>query len=289
MDISIITIPWRSKDDIVRFVESIRRQLKGFTYEIIMIDNSPDLETYEVVKQNFPDILIVHNTDNPGYARGMNQGFALSKGRYVAYMNPDMEVVEDCFTPLIEQLENNPRIGLIAPQLQYGDRTIQPTVKNDPTLASQLPIIFKLHHHLKTKSLKHYLAKGFDYNREQPVEQLMGAFLMGKRETIEVIGGWDNDYPLWWEDLQFCTDTRKAGFLVYYYPRTKVIHYEGKSAAQAMSLDKQRRFNRGVCTYFKKNKPYWQYLVVRTLTPISLFLAWMVQMLKIKPRTESKA
>jgi len=288
MDLSIVTITWRSKEDILRFITSIKRHLTNLKYEIIIIDNSPDLETFDFVKQNYPELLIVHNDDNPGYARGMNQGFSLSRGKYVAYMNPDMEVLSDCFTPLITQLDSNPRIGLIAPQLQYGDRTVQPTAKNDPTLASQLPIIFKVHHHLKTKALKKYLAKDFDYNREQPVEQLMGAFLMGKRETIEVIGGWDKDYPLWWEDLQFCTDTRRAGFLVYYYPLVKVIHYEGRSFAQVMSLSKQKRFSYGLCLYFKKNKPYWQYLVVKTLVPISLILAWIVQLLKIKPRTESR-
>lgn len=288
MDLSIIAIPYLSKDDIVRFVDSIKLHVRSLSYEIILIDNSPNLETYKVVKEKYPEIAIVHNDDNPGYARGMNQGYKLAKGKYIAYMNPDMELLDDCFTPLIKQLENDHRIGLIGPQLQFGDRTLQPTVKNDPTLAAQIIIIFKLHYHLKTKALMRYLAKDFDYDKPQAVEQLMGAFLMGRREVIEKIGGWDNDYPLWWEDLQFCTDTRNKGYLVYYYPLAKVIHYEGKSAAQVQSLSKQKRFNRGMRTYFKKNKPYWQYLIISALSPISLSLAWIVEKLKIKPRTESK-
>lgn len=116
----------------------------------------------------------------------------------------------------------------------------------------------------------------------------MGAFLMGKREVIEQIGGWDNDYPLWWEDLQFCTDTRNKGYLVYYYPYVKVIHYEGKSAAQEKSFFKQKRFNRGMRTYFLKNKPYWQYLVVSALSPLNLGMAWISGKLKVKPRSESR-
>ncbi|MFA6072233.1 MAG: glycosyltransferase, partial [Janthinobacterium sp.] len=167
MDLSIIAIPYLSKDDIVRFIESIKQHVVSLSYEIILIDNSPNTESYDIVKSKYPEITIVHNTDNPGYARGMNQGYKLAKGKYIAFMNPDMELVEDCFSPLIKQLENNPKIGLIAPQLQYGDRTLQPTVKNDPSLSSQLLIILKLHHLIKTKALKHYLAKDFDYSKPQ--------------------------------------------------------------------------------------------------------------------------
>jgi hypothetical protein len=116
----------------------------------------------------------------------------------------------------------------------------------------------------------------------------MGAFLMGKREVIDQIGGWDNDYPLWWEDLQFCTDTRKKGFLLYYYPQVKLIHYEGKSAAQEMSLFKQKRFNKGMRIYFKKNVSYFTYLVISIFSPFSLFLAWLSGKLHIKQRPQSK-
>lgn len=285
--LSIITVTWRSRDLISAFIDSMKSNLAGFDYELIIIENNSGDGIVEYVQEKYPDVKIYQQPDNAGYAKGMLKGFEYSQGEYVAFMNPDMTISSNIFEVLILKLQNDKSIGLIAPQLRYPDGSLQMTVKRDPTLKEQILILLKLHHFINTQSLFNYLAKDFDYSKEQKVEQLMGAFLMCRREVLQKFN-WDAEYPLWWEDVQICIDSRKAGFNNLYSPDVFVFHHEGKSFAQVVSLTKQKRFNYGMRLYFIKNSNYLSYLIVSILSPISLLLAWISQMLQIKPRPQSK-
>jgi len=285
--LSIITVTWRSKELIGAFLDSIISNLAGLDYEVIIVENNSGDGIVEFVNERYPSVKIIAQNDNSGYAKGMLKGFEYAQGEYITFMNPDMTISENVFVKLIAKLESNPRIGLIAPQLRYPDGSLQYTVKRDPTLTEQLLILLKLHHVIKTSSLTRYLAKDFDYTKEQEVEQLMGAFLMCRREVLQKFN-WDAEYPLWWEDVQICKDSRKAGFVNLYTPDTFVYHHEGKSFAQIMSVPKQKRFNAGMKIYFKKNYGTLPFVIISIISPISITLAWISQQLKIKPKAQSK-
>src|SRR4030043_1349072 len=105
----------------------------------------------------------------------------------------------------------------------------------------------------------------------------MGAFVFSRGEIIKEINGWDEDYFIWWEDLDLCKRIQDLGMKIIYTPKTKVIHYEAKSFSQQMSLEKQKRFNRGMAIYFKKHSGLLDYWVIRLLGIGSLFLAWISQ------------
>ena len=87
--------------------------------------------------------------------------------------------------------------------------------------------------------LNKYLAKDFDYQTRSQVKQIMGAFIFTRRDIIETLNGWDETYPIWGEDLDLCKRARNKGYKIFYLPISQVIHYEGKSFEQKMSLEKQ--------------------------------------------------
>jgi len=285
--ISIITVTYKSEKDIVRLIKSIKKFITS-DYEIIVFDSDSQDNTPKILNEMFPEVQVIASEENLGYARGMNAGYSIAKGEYIAFMNPDMEVKNDIFKPLIDEIDSDNSIGIIAPQLKYGDGTVQPTVKRDPTLFSQVLILLKLHHFISSPVIYKYLAKDFDYTKVSEVEQLMGAFIFTKRERYEKFGPWDARYPLWWEDVQLCKDSRKAGYKNIYYPSVSLTHFEGNSFAQVMSVEKQHRFNKGVRKYFLYNHSIFHYLVLLIIDPISIGLARIVQFLKIKPKTQSK-
>lgn len=289
MKYSIITVTWKSKDDILRLIESFKKHIHSSDYEVIVVDNNSQDGTVEILNELYPEVKIIANNYNAGYAGGMNQGYKISKGEYLFFMNPDMEIHENSFEVLIQELNQHSHIGIIAPQLRYGDGQVQPTIKNEPSLSSQILILSKLHHFIKTKSLKKYLATDFDYTRSQEVDRLMGAFIGTTREKFEIFGPWDEDYPLWWEDEQLCKDSKAAGYINVYFPSTYITHFEGKSFAQVLSTSKQKRFNKGMRIYFKKNNGIFAYTVLLLIHPISMLLAYLVQIFKIQPRSQSKA
>jgi len=190
---------------------------------------------------------------------------------------------------LIEFLQQNKSIDVCTCCLLYPDKTVQPNVKSFPQLCDQILILLKLHHFLGwLPCLKKFLRKDFDYTNQAEVDQIMGAFILTKREIMNLIGGWNEDYWLWWEDVELCKTLKNKGYNIFYAPIAEVIHYEGKSFEQTFGLKKQKRFNKGMLLYFKKHHPKWQYFILLSLQPISYGLTWLTQLFKIKQRPQSR-
>jgi GT2 family glycosyltransferase len=288
MQLSIIIVNWNVKDLLRKNLQSIFKLTDGLEFEVIVVDNASKDGSVQTVASEFPKVNLIASNENLGFAKANNLGLEQARGKYVLFMNPDMELVENSFKILVDWFNANSNIDLGTCQLVYPDRARQNNIKNNPGLCDQLLILLKLHHLIQPKCLQRYLAKDFDYTKEQQVKQIMGAFILVKNEVIQDLGGWDEDYFLWWEDLDLCKRAQTKGYQIWYTPQTKVIHHEAKSFEQEMSLIKQKRFNRGMRMYFLKFNGLLVYWLISLLSVISLGLAWVSQILKVKPRTQSK-
>lgn len=288
MQVSIIIVSWNVKDLLRRSLASIFTYTRNTDFEVIVVDNDSHDGTVEMIKKDFPQVKVIANDYNAGFAKANNQGLELASGDYVYFLNPDTEFIEDSLSKLLEVFSRRKNVGAVSGSLVYGDRTRQPNVKGNPGFIDQLLIALKLHHAFKTSSLKRYLAKDFRYEHEQVVEQLMGASIFIQKDLVDQLRGWDERFWLWWEDVDLCKRLQLTGKEIIYTPETTVIHHEGKSFEQRRSLEKQKRFMKGMRTYFRLHKPLWQYLLILLITPLSLFLAFLVQVLKIGPRPQSK-
>lgn len=288
MDLSIIIVNWNVKDLLRKNLQSIFKLTEGLEFEVIVVDNASKDGSVQMVMSEFSQVNLIVSNQNLGFAKANNLGLEQASGKYVLFMNPDMELKENSFKILFDWLENNSAIDLATCQLIYPDGSRQNNIKNNPGLCDQLIILLKQHHFIQPKCVKQYLAKDFEYTKEQPVKQIMGAFVLVKNEVIQNLGGWDEDYFLWWEDLDLCKRAQAKGYQIWYTPQTKVIHYEAKSFEQQMSLVKQKRFNNGMALYFLKHKGLLSCLVVKLFSYLSLGLAWITQILRIKPKAQSK-
>jgi GT2 family glycosyltransferase len=293
--LSVIIVNWNVKYLIVKNLQSIFNFTKNLDFEVIVVDNGSSDGSVELMQKEFSaeigqkKLLIINTKQNNGFAKGNNLGVDVASGEYLLFMNPDMELVENSFEILLNHLENHKNIDVLGCTLVYGDKSIQKTVKNLPTFLSQVFVLLKLHHLFKnSKTVKDYLNLDFDYTLEQKVEQLMGAFILMKREVFEKVGRWSEDYWMWWDDVDLAYQFQKQKLNIFYTPITKIIHHESKSFEQVKSLERQKRFNKGMLIYFKKYGQFWQYLVLLLLQPISFFLAWITQVFKIKMKQQSK-
>jgi len=291
MDLSIIIVNWNVRDLLYRCIKSIFLFSENLNFEVIVVDNGSfdgSVQMLNAFSFDHDNLQVIFNQDNAGFAKANNQGLAMVQGKYVLFMNPDMELVENTGKILFNYMEANREISACTCQLQYPDGSRQPNIKHDPTFWSQIWILYKLHHLIKPRFLKKYLAKNFDYSREQDVEQIMGAFVFVRRDIIKKIGGWSEDYFIWWEDLDLCQRLRRIGEKIMYAPISRVIHHEGKSFAKQLSLAKQRRFVKGMLIYFKKYHGRFSWFLLKIASWDSLFLAWFAQIFRIKPKTQSK-
>ncbi|MFH1326331.1 MAG: glycosyltransferase family 2 protein [Candidatus Falkowbacteria bacterium] len=320
MNLSIIIVNWNVRDLLHQCLKSIFLFTENIDYEIIVIDNNSDDGSVQML--NFltfsvqgaclsgrqgstsggehDNLQVIFNEENVGFAKANNQGLQKAKGKYVLFMNPDMELVENTPKLLYDYMESfyassyteatkdKGEVSACTCQLQYGDGHRQPNIKRDPSFLSQLWILYKLHHFWQPWFLKKYLAKDFDYAHEQEVEQIMGAFVFIRRDIMLKIGGWSEDYFIWWEDLDLCKRLRKFGEKIIYTPVSRVIHYEGRSFAQQLSLIKQKRFNRGMLIYFKKHHGSLAWFILKIANWDNLILAWIIQIFRFKGKTQSK-
>lgn len=294
MDLSIIIVSWNVSELLARLIDSILQFTEELQYEIIVIDNDSRDSTAKLLKEQYQQqitgkqIVIIANDFNAGFAKANNQGLKIARGKYVVFMNPDMELVENSFLKLKQLIEQMPDAGIATCRLLYAYKTVQPNVKGNPTFFSQLLILLKLHHFLRSlPSLKKYFQIDFDYSRKQYVEQVMGALIFMKKEIADKIGGWDENYWLWWEDIELCKNIKERGLEIVYLPITEIIHYEGKSFSQTSGWSKQKRFNRGMLTYFKKRRNYIAYYILLALQPVSYILTVLTKIFRVKPRSQS--
>lgn len=288
MDLSIIIVSWNVKDLLQKCLQSIYDKTQDLEFEVFVVDNASKDGSALMVASQFSKVNLIASNENMGFAKANNLALEQAQAKYILFLNPDTELLDNSFKIMFDLMESDENVALSTCQLIYPDGNLQKNIKNNPALCDQILILLKLHHFIQPKCLQRYLAKDFDYRKEQEVKQIMGAFMFAGAEVIKEIGGFDTDYFIWWEDLDLCKRIQNLGHKIIYTPKTKIIHYEAKSFEQQISLERQKRFNRGMAIYFKKHSGLLVYWFISLLGIISLGLAWISQLLKIKPKPQSK-
>lgn len=270
MELSIIIVSWRVKDLLKECLTSIFNNVKNTDYEVVVIDNDSGDGTVEMVQENFPQVKLTGSRINLGFARANNLGIEQSSGKYILLLNPDTKLINCSLEKAVKFMDKNSDVGILGCKLLNHDLTVQPSVRRFPRFVDHLLMMFKLHHFF---SLKKYLALDFDYGKTQAVDQVMGAFFMIKRKVIEKIGLFDQDYYIWFEEVDYCQRAKKAGFRVVYYADTQIIHYYGQSFKQVLNVKNQWIFSKSRLRYILKHQNLLIYIIILILTPISLLLS----------------
>ena len=251
MHVSIIIVSWNVKDLLLKCIESVLFFSKNINFEIIVVDNGSKDGTLEAIKHNFPNVKLISNKKNLGFAKANNQGIKESAGEYVLLLNPDTEFIEDTLYPVLKKMESDKKIGVLGCKLLNTDKTIQSSVRNFPSIQDILVIFFKINK-IFPKLLNKYLAHDFDYSKEQEVNQVMGAFFLVRKKVFEEIGLLGEKYFIWFEEVDFCRRVMQNGWKVLYHPNVKIIHHKAKSFLQANTFKKQFWFFRSALRYLLK-------------------------------------
>lgn len=294
MLLSIIIVNWNTKELLRKCIQSIMSNAPSFEYEIIVIDNastdgSKDMLKYELSKDQYLDRFdsvtnahVIINEENLGFAKANNQGIKRAKGEYILLLNPDTEVQHNCLQRTVNFMKDFKEVGILGCQLLNPDKTIQHSIRSFPTLMSQVLILLKLHNLFPTlKSLQNYFLPNFDYNKSQEVDQVMGAYFLINRKVIDKIGMLDEKYWIWFEEVDYCKMAKNAGFQVYYFKDAQTIHQKAQAFNQVLGIKKQVYLNNSLLHYFNKFHSLFSVLVILFLYPISLFLALIVDFVKL--------
>ncbi|MGE5329783.1 MAG: glycosyltransferase family 2 protein [Deltaproteobacteria bacterium] len=254
MDLSIIIVNFKSKDFTEACVKSIYQNTKNISFEVIVVDNNSGDGCIEMLSEKFPQVIGYENKENAGFSKGNNIGMKLAKGRYLLLLNPDTIVFESTLDKMVEYMDKHSDVGVSGCRVENPDGTLQRACRRSvptPKIAFfQLSGLGKLFP--KSKILAKYNLSYIDENQETEVDAVSGAFLTFRREVYEQIGGLDEDYFMYAEDIDFCFRAKQKGWKIMYYPDTRITHFKGQSSKH-MSMKATKAFYDSMAIFFNKN------------------------------------
>jgi len=286
MDLSIITVSWRVRDLARDNFSAIYKNTENIEFEVIAIDNDSRDGTVEMIAKEFPRVKLIANNYNAGFAKANNQGIGISQGRYVLLLNPDMRVLPGMLERMVKWMDERRDVGLAGCHLikENGETVAQ--VRRYPGFSDQLAIVLKLPH-IFPAILNSYLRKDFDYKKEGEVDSIRGSFFIIRREVIDKLGGLDERYFLWFEEVDYCRQVKNAGWKVIYTPEVQCIDLVGKSFGLLKRGKSQDYFRDSMIKYFEKWQPAWQALILKIVWPIGIALAVAGEKLKFKANAKT--
>lgn len=277
MDLSIIIVSWKVKDKLKANLKALYASKGVFSCEIFVVDNNSQDGTIEMVKKDFPQVKLIANKENVGFAKANNQALKEAKGNYLLLLNPDMLVNSDTLINSLTWARNNQQSVVASCELVTLQGKIIKHVRHFPTLFDQLMIILKIPH-IFPGVLNNYLQAKFNYNHEAKVDSVRGAFFMINRHVWRELStkdhpSLDEQYFIWFEEVDFCRQVYALGGEVWYFPEATCVDYVGASFNQIKVNIKQRYFEESMLKYFKKWQSPWQYYILKAAWPLGRFLA----------------
>ena len=216
-DISTITVGYNVRDLTVRNVETLLESEGSVKIQIILVDNVSQDGTAEAILERFPQVHVIKNFYNTGFAHAVNQGIAASRARHVLLLNPDMRVSKESLAKMVEYADTHPEVGVIGGKLMTEDGRLVPHVRRFPDVWSQLAIILKLPH-LFPKVLAHYMQEDLNPDQEQDVDSVRGSFFLITQNALKTFGCLDPRYYIFFEEVDFCRQVIEKGMKVRYVP-----------------------------------------------------------------------
>jgi len=227
--VSVVIVSYNSRETIGECLASLRSATIG---EVVVVDNASSDGTPDLVRGRFPRVRVVANADNRGYARGVNQGIGLSSGRYVLVLNPDITVEDGAVETLVRFMDEHPDAGIGASRLVNPDGTLQYSCRRFYTLMTLILRRTPLGRLFRNSSaIADYLMLDYDHEESRPVDWVIGACMMVRREALRDIGLMDERFFLYFEDVDWCYRTWQAGRRVYYVPESVMRHRHVRASA----------------------------------------------------------
>lgn len=230
---SIVIVSWNVREQLRTNLRNLFAVPDRKNFEVIVVDNDSKDGTNRMIRDEFPDVRVVCNDFNAGFAKACNQGIALAKGEVIILLNPDMVVHAGSIDRVYEELMNNPEVGVAGIKLVNKDGHPINNVRRFPDFASQLSLVLKLNH-LFPSLMRVYEAADFDYSVTQDVDQVRGSFFTFRKSLTEKIGLLDEGYFIWLEEVDFCKRVHEAGLKVRYLADASAEDLVGRSFAKVV-------------------------------------------------------
>jgi len=265
IDVSVIMVSYNTCSLTISSLRSIygsifpaksASSLGQLQFEVIVVDNGSQDDSVKQIKRLFPQVVLLVNDENVGFAKANNQAMACASGRYVLLLNSDTIIQPDTLAVMLDFMEGHPEAGAA------GCKIILPDGKLDKACKRGFPRPIDSFYYVcgfsrlfpRVKRFNQYQLGYLDPDELYPVDCLVGAFMFVRRTTIDQVGMLDEDFFMYGEDVDWCYRIKQAGWVNYYCPLTQIIHYKG-AGNRRRSSKIVYEFHRAMWLFHKKH--YW--------------------------------
>jgi len=249
LDISIIVVTHNTKDLTLDCLASIFQTIKEVPFEVWVVDNNSTDRTADAIRERYPAINLIENSENVGFAAANNQAFRRMNGRYALLLNTDTVLKDGAVKELNDFMEANPHAGMACGQLLNQDGSKQNSITNFPSLLT----LFCNETVLRILMPKRFPSKRREYGSPLEVDSCIGACLMVRKEAMDDIGLLDERYFFFMEETDWAYRMKLGGWGICFVPTAKILHAQGKTAGA--SANSRIMFYRSRYCFFKKWHP----------------------------------
>lgn len=235
MKLSIIIVNYNVQHFLEQCLQSVFKALQNVDGEVWVVDNNSVDGSVAMVKEKFPEVILVDSKENLGFSKGNNLAMKKSKGEYTLLLNPDTLVEEDTFEKVVTFMDENPKAGGLGVKMVDGKGNFLPESKRSlPTPSVAFYKIFGLSSLFpKSKRFGKYHCGHLDKNETNEIEILSGAFMLMRKSALDRVGLLDEEFFMYGEDIDLSWRLIKGGFKNYYFADTRIIHYKGESTKKS--------------------------------------------------------
>ncbi|MFQ5445544.1 MAG: glycosyltransferase family 2 protein [Saprospiraceae bacterium] len=250
--VSIITVNYNALDVTCELLNSIRNNTYA-NVETIVVDNASEENPEDFLKEHYPEIKFIRSEQNLGFAGGNNLGIRASHGDFLFFLNNDAELTEGAIETLLALFGSVPRLGIASPKICYQKASSSaPGIIQYAGTTQVHPLT------ARNRTIGAGQVDNGQFTTPVPTAYAHGAAMMVRREVIEKVGGMPESFFLYYEELDWCEQIRRAGFQVYVEPRACIYHKESYTVSRNSAL-KTYYLTRNRLFFMRRNRPRWQW------------------------------
>lgn len=263
MDVSIVIVNWNTRQLLLDCLSSVYATIHELAFEVFVVDNASTDDSVKAVREFYPGVTVIQNTENLGFAKANNLALRIIRGNYALLLNTDAVLTAGAVERLFRFMEQNRAVGLACGQLLNADGSKQNSIANFPNLAS----FFCNETLLRLLLPKQFPSKRQEYSEPVEVESCIGACLMVRKQAMDQVGLLDERFFFFLEETDWAFAMKRAGWLAYFVPMAKIFHLQGQSAGH--NVQSRIMFYRSRYQYIKKWHPWsfpvWVFVIVLRL------------------------
>ena len=289
MDISVVIVNWNTREILRDCLKTIYEQTARVDFEVIVVDNASEDGSVEMVRSDFPQVVLVANEKNVGYGAANNQGMKIANGRYVLVLNSDTLILDGAIDKIVEFADAHPRAGVLGCRVRNPDGTLQPTCFMFPSaFNSFLSALYLNKLFPRSRFFGREAMSWWDRNDAREVEVVTGCFMLVRKEALDEVGLMDERFFMYAEETDWCCRFRKAGWQVLFTPTAEIVHLGGQSTAKR-SAEMLVQLRLSILKFVRKNQGRLAGAIVRLNTIAFLALrvpVWIVVRLFVPKRKQ---